>query len=132
MYIHSYRSLHLRKEILRALVQRRVEDITDKFELIHPQLISNLSKFMQRPSNKALEHVTNVKEYKELVTAVLSTTGRRSQMVMNYLKDVSTILAIVLGKLLNMSLMNYLKDVSSMLAIVSAVRTGKITQGSLT
>ena len=105
MYIHSYRSLRLRKEILRALVQRRVEDITDKFELIHPQLISNLSKFMQRPSNKALEHVTNVKEYKELVTAVLSTTGRRSQMVMNYLKDVST-----------------------MLAIVPAARTGKITQ----
>ena len=105
MYIHSYRSLCLRKEILRALVQRRVEDITDKFELIHPQLISNLSKFMQRPSNKALEHVTNVKEYKELVTAVLSTTGRRSQMVMNYLKDVST-----------------------MLAIVPPARTGKITQ----
>ena len=49
---------------------------------------------MQRPSSKALERATNVKEYKELVTAVLSTTGTRSEMVLNYLRDVSTMLAI--------------------------------------
>ena len=28
-----------------------------------------------------------MKEYKELVNAVLSTTGTRSQMAVNYLKD---------------------------------------------
>ena len=46
-----------------------------------------------------------MKEYKELVTTVLRTTEARSQMVVNYLKDVST-----------------------MLAIISAARTGNITQ----
>ena len=46
-----------------------------------------------------------MKGYKELRTAVLSITGTRSQMVVNYLKDVSTVLAIA-----------------------SAVRTGNITQ----
>ena len=84
----------LHKEGFDAAVQRRVENVTNKCELIHPGLLNNLSELMQRPSSKALERVTNVKEYKELVTAVLSTTGTRSKMVLNYLRDVSTMLAI--------------------------------------
>ena len=35
-----------------ALVQRRVEDITDKFELIHPDLLSNLSDLIKNLSVK--------------------------------------------------------------------------------
>ena len=78
----------LHKEGFDAAVQRRVENVTNKYELIHPDLLNNLSELMQRPSSKALERVTNVKEYKELVTAVLYTTGTRSKMVLNYLRDV--------------------------------------------
>ena len=92
---HYCRSMRLHKERFHALVQRRVEDITNKFELMHLDLLSNLSELRERPSSKALECVTNMKEYKVLVTAVLSTTGTRSQMVVNYLKNVSTMLAIV-------------------------------------
>ena len=84
--------MRLHKEGFGALVQRRVENITSKFELIHSDLVSNFSELRQRPSTKS---VTNMKEYKERVTAVLSTTRTRSQMVVNYLKDVSTILAVV-------------------------------------
>ena len=97
--------MRLHKEGFDALVQKRVKDITNKSELIHPKLLSNLSELRQRTSSKALEHVTYMKECKELVTAVLSTTWTRLQMVMNYLKDVST-----------------------MLVITSAIRTGNITQ----
>ena len=100
-----YRSMCLHKDGFDALVHRGVEDITNKSELIHPDLLRNPSKLRQRPSSKALEYVTNMKEYKELVTTILSTTETRSQMVVNYLKDVS-----------------------SMLVIISAVRTGNITQ----
>ena len=35
-----------------------------------------------------------MKEYKELVTSALSTAEMRSRMVVNYLKDVSTMLDI--------------------------------------
>ena len=84
----------LHKEGFDAVVQRRVENVTNKYELIHPDLLNNFSELMQRSSSKALERATNVKEYKELVTAVLSTTGTRSEMVLNYLRDVSTMLAI--------------------------------------
>ena len=90
-----YRSMRLHKEGSDALVQKTVEVITNKFELTLPDLFNNLSEPRQRPSSKDLEHVTNMKKCKELVNAVLSTTGTRSQMLVNYLKDVSTLLAIV-------------------------------------
>ena len=87
--------MRLHKEGSDALVQKTVEVITNKFELTLPDLFNNLSEPRQRPSSKDLEHDTNMKKYKELVNAVLSTTGTRSQMLVNYLKDVSTLLAIV-------------------------------------
>ena len=49
---HYYRSIPLHKDRFHAPVRRRVEDITNEFELIHPDLHSNLSKFRQRPSGK--------------------------------------------------------------------------------
>ena len=94
--------MRLHEEGFDALVQRRVEDITNKLELTHPDLLRNLSEFRQRPSSKALAHVTIMKEYKQLLQSI---TRMRSQMMVNYLKDVSNILAIV-----------------------SAVQTGNITQ----
>ena len=93
-----YRSMRLHKEGFYVLVQRRVEDITNEFKLIHTNLLSNLSELRQGPFSEAMEHVTNMKEYKQLITALLSTTVARS------------------------------KDASNMLAIVFAVRTGNITQ----
>ena len=45
---HYYRSMCLHKEGLDNLVQRRVKDITNKFELIHPDLLSNLSELRQK------------------------------------------------------------------------------------
>ena len=76
-----YRSMRLLKEGPDALVQKTVEVITNKFELTLPDLFSNLSEPRQRPSSKDLEHFTNMKKYKELVNAVLITTGTRSQML---------------------------------------------------
>ena len=91
---HYYRSIPLHKGGFHASV-RRVEDITNEFELIHPDILSNISELRQKSSNKTLEHVRNKKEYKELVTAVLSTTETRSQMVVDHLKEVSTMAAII-------------------------------------
>ena len=73
---HYYCSIQLHKEGFDPLVQRRIEDTANKSELIHPNLLSNLSELRQRPSGKALENITNMKEYKELVTNVLITTKR--------------------------------------------------------
>ena len=77
-------------------------------QLMPHQLVRYLKEdiitFRQKPSSKALEYATNMKEY-ELVHAALSTSGTRSQMAVNYFKGVPP-----------------------MLTIVSAVRTGNITQ----
>ena len=77
-------------------------------QLMPHQLVRHLKgdiiTFWQRPSSKALEYTTNMKEY-ELVHAALSSSGTRSQMAVNYFKGVSP-----------------------MLTIVSTVRTGNITQ----
>ena len=72
---HYYDLIRLRKKIDTS-IQIRVEDITNKFELMHLDLLNNLSKLMEeRPFSKTLEHFTNMKECTELVTAVLSITG---------------------------------------------------------
>ena len=63
------RSMRRHKEGFDAFVQRRVEDITNKFELINPGFLNNLS---ETPSSKALEHVTNMKELKELLQNITS------------------------------------------------------------
>ena len=44
---HYCRSIHLHKEGFDAFVQRRAEDTTYKFELIHPDLLNNLSELKQ-------------------------------------------------------------------------------------
>ena len=75
---HYYCSMRLHKEGFDALFQRSVEDTSIKFKLIHLDLLNNLSELRQRPSSKALEQVTNMKEQKELATAVLSITKTRS------------------------------------------------------
>ena len=83
------------KKDLMLLFKKKIEDITKKFELIHLDFASNLSEYRQRPPSKALEYVVNVKDYKDLATAVLSVIGTRSQMVMNYCKDFLTMLAVL-------------------------------------
>ena len=40
---HYYRSAHLHREGFDAFDQRRAENITNKFELIHPHFLNNLS-----------------------------------------------------------------------------------------
>ena len=64
-----------------------------------------LSENSSKDLSVKIQNATSTKEYKQLVTVIFSTTRTRSQMLVNYLKDVST-----------------------MLAIVSAVRTRNITQ----
>ena len=56
------------------------------------RFLENLIKLRENLYNCASERVTNVREYKELVNDILHETGTRSQMMVNYLKHVSTIL----------------------------------------
>ena len=63
-----YRSMRLHKEGFDALFKRNVEDTSNKFNLIHLDLLNNLSELRQRSFSKALEQVTNMKEQKEPAT----------------------------------------------------------------
>ena len=66
-------------------LQSRVEEITNKYKLIYLDRLSNLSEFKKRPFSDTLEHVTDMKGYKELVTTALSTAGARLQIMVNCL-----------------------------------------------
>ena len=67
---HYYCSMSLYKVGVDVHVRKRVEDITNKVEPKHSDFLSNLSEFRRRPPSKALEHVTNMKEFTEVVTAI--------------------------------------------------------------
>ena len=56
------------------------------------RFLENHIKLRENLYNCASERVTNVREYKELVNEILHETGKRSQMMVNYLKHVFNIL----------------------------------------
>lgn len=62
---------------------------------IHHSFLENLRKLREKPYNFALEKVTKIREHKELVNDILHETGTRSQMMVNYFKHVSDILALI-------------------------------------
>ena len=87
--------MRLHKEGFDALVQTRIEELTNNFDDIDHDLLMKLITLRQSPSSDTLDDVINTNVFKSLVDAVLTATGTHSQMTINYLKDVSTMLAIV-------------------------------------
>ena len=52
-------------------------------------------KLRENSYDCALERITNIREHKELFNDILHGTRTRSQMMVNYLKHVSNIVALV-------------------------------------
>ena len=88
--------MRLHKEASDALVQIKVKDITKNLQNIHHSLLNNFIKLLKIPSGYILIKVTNMRGYKELLNSILNSTESRSQMMVNYLRNVFNMLAIQL------------------------------------
>ena len=92
---HYYRSMRLHKEGFDALVQYRTEQITEKYTKVDTDLLKNLKELRGQPSTAALHAVTCMESFKVLKNDIMAVTGTQSKMTIQYLKDVSNLLALV-------------------------------------
>ena len=83
------------KEGFDALAQRRIEDLTNNYAGINQTLLYYLKKFRRSPSSDVIEQILGMEEFSQFSSMFMSTTGYLSQMTMQYLKDISMMLAIV-------------------------------------
>ena len=102
-----------------AHVQIKVEGITKNFQNIDHSPLDNLIEVQGNPSDFILERVTGMREYKELVNDILNATGTRSQMMVNYMKDVFNMQAGV-SAVRNGNILQHLQAEQSMLNLVFA------------
>ena len=93
---HYYRNMRINKEIFCALVQYRVEEITNDYKDLDPSLKEELFILNRHPSYENLQNVICHQKFKILCQNILKEeTGSESKMTVRYLKDVSSLLALV-------------------------------------
>ena len=93
---HCYRCLRVHKESFDALVQLRVESLTNNYKSISPDLLNCLKKLRQCPSAESLESVIECPDFDGLYCNVLAhSEGTEEHLTIKYLRDVSLLLALV-------------------------------------
>ena len=93
---HYYRSMRVHKECFDALVQYRIEKITNGHMDIESNLMSSLSNLRQNPNPSSLEEVIKLDSFSSLVGKILEfKEGSEAHFTVSYLKDVSTLLSLV-------------------------------------
>ena len=93
---HYYRCMRIHKECFYALVQLRIEQITKQNTEIDADLKEKIKILRQDPNKESLNQVLSQDSFTALVSDVLSfKDGSEGNFTMMYLKDVSTMLAMV-------------------------------------
>jgi len=93
---HYYRCLRVHKECFDALVQLRIEGLTNNHSATSPDLLARLQKLRQTPTYDNLNNVMESADFNALCGEVLSfADGTEGHLTVTYLKDVSLILALV-------------------------------------
>ena len=93
---HYYRSIRVHKECLDALVQHRVEKITNDHMDIESNLMSFLSNLRKNSNPSSLEEVMKVDSLSSLVRQILEFKEESEALfTVSYLKDVSALLSLV-------------------------------------
>ena len=79
-----------------ALVQARIEDIAQNLTEISEELVSKFKSLRSMPCFNTLGAVIKLPEFKSLVSRILQQNeGSEAHFIMTYLKDVSSMLAMV-------------------------------------
>ena len=93
---HYYRCLRVHKECFDALVQLRIEGLTNDFSSTSANLLAKLRALRRGPTSNSLLNVMESPEFDELCRKVLHfSVGTEEHLSVQYLKDISLILALV-------------------------------------
>ena len=93
---HYYRCLRVHKESFDALVQLRVENLTDNHRSTPSDLIAKLQTLRKSPSSESLKTAMECLSFETLYHRVLDyAEGTEEHLTIQYLRDVSLILALV-------------------------------------
>ena len=87
--------MRVHEEGFDALAQRRIEDLTNNYAGINQTLLYYLKELSRSRSSDVIEQILGMEEFFQFSSMFMSTTGYLSQMTMQYLKDISMMLAIV-------------------------------------
>ena len=88
--------MRIHKEMFCALVQFRVESLTSNYDTMDAKLKELFLKLKSDPSSQNLDEILHNPEFESLSEEILKTTeGTESEMTIAYLKDVSSMLALV-------------------------------------
>ena len=83
------------KESFDALVQHHIEGLTNDYMDMHQSLLSELVNLRKSPSPETLHNVVNSTEFNDTFLELFATIGQHASMTVAYLKDMSSLLALV-------------------------------------
>ena len=93
---YYYCKMRINKEIFCALVQFRTKNITNDYEDLASEINEELILLGRKPSRENLQTVVDNQHFQILCQNILEgQTGTESKMTIRYLKDVSSLLALV-------------------------------------
>ena len=93
---HYYRSMRLHKETFNALIHFRAESLTSNFTMMNVELLSQLQSLQRQPNAENLKVILDSNSFKQLFEQIITLCeGTESRMMIAYLRDVSSLLALV-------------------------------------
>ena len=93
---HYYRCMRIHKEVFDALVQFKIEEVTQSHKNIEPELLSSLVTLRKDPSPSTLEKVVESPAFNILLAELTrADNGTEASMTLAYLEDVSSMLAMI-------------------------------------
>ena len=92
---HYYRCMRLLKESFNALIQYRFRSLTNDLTGIQPELLQQLEGIKSNPTVENIENFVNTETFECLLNLLMEKNGTQSSMVVSYLEDVSSLLAMV-------------------------------------
>ena len=93
--IYYFQSMRLHKEALGAIVQTNVGSITEKVENIGAVVWRELIELLKLPSPALVGEILKLEALIDIKQDIVSTTSTESRVTVKYLKDMSTMLAVV-------------------------------------
>ena len=93
---HYYRNMRINKEIFRALVQYRVEELTNDYNDMDIELKLLFLNLRRKPTAENLNLILSNNEFQNLFRKILNNShGIKSKMTVCFLRDVSTLSAML-------------------------------------
>ena len=93
---HYYRSMRLHKETFNALIHFRAESLTSNFTMMNVELLSRLQSLQRQPNAENLKVILDSNSFTQLFEQIITLCeGTESRMMIAYLRDVSSLLALV-------------------------------------